>query len=213
MFGGFGTAVNMVDHLKQTFRNSFAKKTTVDDMQNTIEILEKMLTKDEQQRTLERMKQMQDMEEKMREQFTMCLRLEKDLLDLRDVKLKKLGDRLTEKVDYQEFEESLQHVGNVIASQPSAVPSEQPTPAEPTPAEKSGAEERKEAKPPAPEKKAVKKELNLSKTSNVSQKSGSFMPQNSNRLRDLEKRMRELDQRQDELSGTIKKFSVDEVKD
>jgi hypothetical protein len=43
MFGGLGPAMNMVEHLKENFRTSFAKKTDVEEIEKTMEILSKFI--------------------------------------------------------------------------------------------------------------------------------------------------------------------------
>lgn len=47
MFGGLGNAVNMIEHLKDNFRNAFAKKTSVEELEKDLDIVQKLITEDE----------------------------------------------------------------------------------------------------------------------------------------------------------------------
>ena len=98
-----GSAISMIDHLKETFRNQFAKKTDVETLEKSIDGLSKFVYEDEQKRKIEKERQLEMFDDRIKEMQKLSMKLEKDFFSLSEKRVKNIENRLMDKVEYNDF--------------------------------------------------------------------------------------------------------------
>ena len=103
IFAGVGEAITIVDNLKENFRTSFAKKSDVEEIEKTVDIISKFTIQDEHKKKKEQDKWHQSLEDRMNHLNHSLIKIEREFNDLTTNKIKMIEQRLLEKLDFEDF--------------------------------------------------------------------------------------------------------------
>lgn len=110
MFAGVGETITIVDNLKENFRSSFAKKSDVEEIEKTVDIISKFTIEDEHKKKKELDKKYWAYDDRINALNNMIVKLERDFNDLTSNKIKLIEQRILEKLDFEDFQASMNFV-------------------------------------------------------------------------------------------------------
>jgi len=82
LFNGVGEAITIVDNLKENFRTSFAKKSDVEEIEKTVDIISKFTIQDEHKKKKESDKRFRELDDWINSLNHLLIKVEWEFTDL-----------------------------------------------------------------------------------------------------------------------------------
>ncbi|CAI2383979.1 unnamed protein product [Moneuplotes crassus] len=120
LFEGVGDVVSAVDHLKEMMRGQYAQLTEFKECEQQVEILNKFFL-DEKEFKIQQEKAKNELEDRISDIRAESDKLMEEITNLKEERFKAFENQLVEKVDYSEFEATVNNIQNYFENNPSEV--------------------------------------------------------------------------------------------
>ncbi|CAI2383440.1 unnamed protein product [Moneuplotes crassus] len=120
LFDGVGEVVSAVDHLKEKMRSQYTQLTEFKEIEQKVEILNKFYL-DEKEFKSEQEKAKEELEDRLSDMKIEAEKLKKEMNNLKEDRFKTIENQLVEKVDYSEFEATVNNIQNYFENNASEI--------------------------------------------------------------------------------------------